>query len=371
MVQTTIPETAPDQTIKWTLIGSASGVPTAVVVSSAVFRIGRRKDMDLPIDSPAVSGFHAELLIANNALYVRDVGSTNGSFLNGVRIASETELRDGDCLDLGGTIFRIMRQTSDSVKPPQASVSALKTSFLSDAVDAIGRRSLARLLSGGSLAPCYQAIHDLRTGDLAGYEFLARSCYPGIETAGQLFGQSAKAGREIELSMLCREQAFLHSKLLKTPVPVFVNTHPAEPLLEIVLPQMRILREAYPERGMVLEIHEGANTDPGLVRELRQQLAQIHVKLAFDDFGVGQARIREMISASADFIKFDPSLIRDLQSLTGDQRRFFATIIAGIKNEGTVTVAEGIETAEMAEVCHDVGFDLVQGYLYSRPTIMQ
>lgn len=362
----------PGQSVTWTLVGASNGLSAnAIVVNMPHFRVGRRKDMDLSIDSPAVSGFHAELLLIQNGLFVRDVGSTNGSFVNGTRILQQVELHDGDCLDLGGTIFRIVQKRPPNPNQPPTAASALKTSFLADAVDAIGRRSLIRLLSGGSLAPCYQAIHDLRSGCLAGYEFLARSTYPGIETAGQLFAQAAKAGREVDLSLLCREQAFIHSRLLKNSVSVFVNTHPAEPLLDVVLPQMRLLRTAYPDQGMVLEIHEAANTDPDMVLTLRRELADVNVQLAFDDFGAGQARIREMISASADFIKFDPSLIRDLQRLTPDQRRFFASIVAGIKSEGTITIAEGIETAEMADVCHDVGFDLVQGYLYSRPTIMQ
>ena len=78
-----------------------------------------------------------------------------------------------------------------------------------------------------------------------------------------------------------------------------------------------------------------------------------------------------MICASADYIKFDPSLIRDLLQVSKDQRRFFALILDNMKSEGTITIAEGIETAEMDEVCHDLGFDFVQGYLYGRPTILK
>ncbi len=358
--------------VKWLLIGNAGPSTHSIAISSEIFRVGRRTDMDLCIDSLSVSGYHGELFQVQDFLFFRDVGSTNGSFLNGTRVTRDVELRDGDCLDLGGTSFRVVRRSHDSRVLPPASLSAvLKTNSLLDHVDAIGQRSLARLLSGGSLAPCYQAIFDLRTSELAGYEFLARSTYPGIETAGRLFSQSARTGRDVDLSIFCRQQAFLHSHLTESDVPVFVNTHPAEPLLDGVLPQMRDLRQAYPDRAMVLEIHEAAHTEPGLIRELRRQLASVNIRLAFDDFGAGQTRIREMICASADYIKFDPSLIRDLQQASKERRRFLASILAGINCEGTITVAEGIETAEMAEVCHDVGFDLVQGYLYGRPTILQ
>jgi EAL domain-containing protein (putative c-di-GMP-specific phosphodiesterase class I) len=360
-----------DRLIKWSLVSAGNGVSLhSVVISTAVFRVGRRQDMDLRIDSPSVSGFHAELFTVEGSLFVRDVGSTNGTFLNGTQITDDTELSNGDCLDLGGTAFQIVRQGLLARGPQVGAFSAvMKTSSLKNAAETAGERSLARLLCGGTLAPCYQAIYCLQTKVLAGYEFLARGRYPGIESAGQLFTQSAKAGRDVELSVLCRQQAFVHCHLLGADLPIFVNTHPVEPLLDVVLPQMRKLRQAYPDRGMVLEIHESAHTEPGLIRELRKQLATINVQLGFDDFGAGQNRIREMITASADYIKFDPSLIRDLLQVPKEQRRFFAMILNGIKSEGTITVAEGIETAEMDEVCHELEFDLVQGYLYGRPTM--
>ena len=120
----------------------------------------------------------------------------------------------------------------------------------------------------------------------------------------------------------------------------------------------------------MLEIHEAAITEPALIRELRAMLAEVDVRLAFDDFGRGQARIRELICASSDYIKFDAALIQDLQGISREQFRFFRSIIAGIRAEGAVTVAEGVENDAMAEVCREVGFDLVQGYLFSRPTLL-
>jgi len=175
----------------------------------------------------------------------------------------------------------------------------------------------------------------------------------------------------VQFSVFCRQQAYAHCHLNRSDVPVFVNTHPTESLLDVVLPQMQDLREAYPDQGMVLEIHKAAHTEHALIRKLRLELSMINVRLAFDDFGAGQTRIREMVCASADFIKFDPSFICDLQQISKAQRSFFASILASIQSEGTIMVAEGIETPEMAEICHDIGFDLVQGFYYSHPTVIQ
>ena len=124
-------------------------------------------------------------------------------------------------------------------------------------------------------------------------------------------------------------------------------------------------------RPLVLEIHEGAITEPGLVRNVRAALHEIDVQLAFDDFGAGQARIRELICAPSDYIKFDAALIHDLQDVSKEQFRLFRSIIQGVREEGAITVAEGVETPQMIELCEQTGFDLVQGYALSRPAIMQ
>jgi EAL domain-containing protein (putative c-di-GMP-specific phosphodiesterase class I) len=163
----------------------------------------------------------------------------------------------------------------------------------------------------------------------------------------------------------------MHFSSLVGPVgPIFVNTHPAEPLLSLVVPQMRQLREQHPDVDMVLEIHEAAITEPTLIREVRERLAECGVRLAFDDFGRGQARIRELICAQSDYIKFDSALIADLQHVQPEQFNFFRSIIQGIRQAGAITVAEGVETEDMARICREVGFDLVQGYLFSRPQII-
>ena len=122
-----------------------------------------------------------------------------------------------------------------------------------------------------------------------------------------------------------------------------MNTHPAEDLMVEVVPQMQRLREQWPGRPMVLEIHEGAIMEPGLVRNVRAALREVDVQLAFDDFGAGQARFRELICVPSDYIKFDSALIHDLVDLSKEQCGFFKSIINGVKGEGVLTVAAGIE----------------------------
>lgn len=338
-------------------------------LSAFPFTLGRSRTSDIIINSPVVSSHHCEFLENGGLLFLRDNGSTNGTFVNGKRITHDTLIAEGDLIEIGETFFRILTAKADSPQQKTEPVVGKTACFeLND--DSRGPLSLQMLLRDGNLLPCFQAIHCLKTGGTRGYEFLARSAYPGIESAGRLFDQARRSGQEVELSLLCREQALNFGEALELDVPVFLNTHPAEALLDTVVPQMRRLRDQYPNRSIVLEIHEAAITEPALIRELRAMLAEVDVRLAFDDFGRGQARIRELICAPSDYIKFDAALIQDLQGISREQFRFFRSIIAGIRAEGAVTVAEGVENDAMAEVCREVGFDLVQGYLFSRPTLL-
>jgi len=72
------------------------------------FRIGRDPASDVQVLSSLVSRFHAEVLPEGEWWLVRDLGSTNGLFLNGERIG-QSELKDGDALQLGkgGPVLRV------------------------------------------------------------------------------------------------------------------------------------------------------------------------------------------------------------------------------------------------------------------------
>lgn len=143
------------QSLEWWLVGTAGGVSNhATVISSETLRVGRRKDMDVCLDSLLVSGYHAKLFRVKDCLFAMDAGSTNGSFLNRTQFAEAIELNNGDCLEFGDASFRVVRRGTNPCGPQSGAFNAmLKTSSLTNALDSIGRKNLAVLLSEGSLAP--------------------------------------------------------------------------------------------------------------------------------------------------------------------------------------------------------------------------
>jgi pSer/pThr/pTyr-binding forkhead associated (FHA) protein len=96
-----------------------SGRPTLVLVSDGEeiksvpverrIRIGRQSDNELVITDPGVSRHHCEVINTNGTCTLHDMGSTNGTYVNG-SVVSEHALRDGDRISLGSTVVEFRRE---------------------------------------------------------------------------------------------------------------------------------------------------------------------------------------------------------------------------------------------------------------------
>jgi hypothetical protein len=74
-----------------------------LAVAPGGFVIGRSRGCDLVLDDPGVSRRHVEIRLADDGWIIRDLGSTNGIFLNRSHIDSAAVLRSGDRIELGET----------------------------------------------------------------------------------------------------------------------------------------------------------------------------------------------------------------------------------------------------------------------------
>ncbi|HJZ91314.1 MAG TPA: FHA domain-containing protein [Gemmataceae bacterium] len=107
----------------------AQGVHTGKVipVTAADFVIGRDPQCQLRPASPAVSKQHCALNVRDGKVYVRDCGSTNGTFINGEQVAAEREVKAGDRLRVGPLEFDLMIDTSaPAARPAPAQPAAAK-----------------------------------------------------------------------------------------------------------------------------------------------------------------------------------------------------------------------------------------------------
>ncbi|MEO6834341.1 MAG: FHA domain-containing protein [Candidatus Tumulicola sp.] len=76
------------------------------------FEVGRGRELDVVLRDPEVSRRHARFESRNGVVYVDDLRSRNGTFLNGRRVTEAIEVREGDAIDVGTT-----RMVVKSVRP--------------------------------------------------------------------------------------------------------------------------------------------------------------------------------------------------------------------------------------------------------------
>ncbi|HEX5722559.1 MAG TPA: FHA domain-containing protein [Acidimicrobiia bacterium] len=69
--------------------------------------VGRSDQADVVIEDPYASEFHFRLVLSDGVLTVSDLGSTNGTYVNGKRITTPTNLRRGDALQVGKTVMEV------------------------------------------------------------------------------------------------------------------------------------------------------------------------------------------------------------------------------------------------------------------------
>jgi pSer/pThr/pTyr-binding forkhead associated (FHA) protein len=69
--------------------------------------LGRSPEADVNLDDPYASEFHMRLVAQDNGMVLHDLGSTNGTYVNGRRVIAPTSLRRGDTIQVGKTVMEV------------------------------------------------------------------------------------------------------------------------------------------------------------------------------------------------------------------------------------------------------------------------
>ena len=86
------------------LLQGGEAIPYEIKTERVV--LGRHPDCEITLDSNMVSRHHAQVTREGEAFFLEDLGSGNGTFLNGKRLAERTQLKSNDRLRLGPILFR-------------------------------------------------------------------------------------------------------------------------------------------------------------------------------------------------------------------------------------------------------------------------
>jgi EAL domain-containing protein (putative c-di-GMP-specific phosphodiesterase class I) len=327
------------------------------------FMVGRRLGLDLTLPSPEISGHHAEIDLVGDAPVLRDLGSTNGTFVNRQRCAeASVHLKPGDVVHFAELEFRVGREIEHSDSTPLDGTVPLSRAELSRHFDGFGGE-LRTLIGERQIEVRYEPVILLSDLTVLGWEALSRGSSAELPAEpNTLFAIASEQGMAAELSRLCRVLAVEQASVLPAANPLFLNCHPDE-----VADTDRLLRsldEVAPVvagRPLVLEIHEASITSPKAIGILRDGLASRGFTFAYDDFGAGQARLAELAEVPPAYLKFDRQLISGLDQAQDSRKRLLVTLVEVAADLGVVTIAEGIEKASEAHACRTSGFTAGQG----------
>jgi EAL domain-containing protein (putative c-di-GMP-specific phosphodiesterase class I) len=362
---------------RWFLEGvAADGSHTLHEVAVAPFRVGRDATNELALAAPGMSRQHAVLVATEDGrLRLTDLGSTNGTYVNRVRLAAARVLEENDVIHFGNAEFRLGLLADSGLSTTQTGGD--RTMIAPAGAVLSGHfvpheRQLIELLGGHGLGGAVQPIVRATGGERFALELLGRSSHPELPASPvHLFALAARLGREADLSGAFREHGVRTVAQLAPGSTLFVNTHPEETFDPAFIAALSRLPHEGLDVDLVIEVHETAVMEVERMRELAAKLADLKVRFAYDDFGAGQARLNELAEVPAHFVKFDFGLVHGLNEASAAKQKLVADLVRMVKELGSMALAEGVETEAEAEVCRQIGFDLLQGYLTGRPAPLE
>ncbi|NUR72537.1 MAG: EAL domain-containing protein [Hamadaea sp.] len=236
----------------------------------------------------------------------------------------------------------------------------------------VGRR-LRSAMASGELILVYQPIVDLVTGETAGLEALLRleddgdhMPPPQIIAAAESTGLIGQLGEWI----LDRALADLPSFQLPDRDPCYVSVNVSARQLrrsDFTATVRRALKSSRADpRLLVLEVTENIliENDDERPWAYLDELHELGVRIAIDDYGTGYASLGYLRQDSVDIVKIDRSMLSDL---TPRAKRLIEGVSATLRRIGVDQIAEGVETDHARAVLVDAGCPYGQGFLFSPP----
>lgn len=237
-------------------------------------------------------------------------------------------------------------------------------------------RDIQEALRQGQIVPFYQPKVDLRTGQVVGFEALARWHHldQGLLTPSSF----QTAFEEPDLSIALGEQILKQvsadiRKWLDQGVDcgrIAVNLSPAQfNWIGLTRRFLEIIRAAgVPPERLAVEITETVflgRTASHVVAALKE-FHDNGIRIALDDFGTGYASLVHLKQFPIDDIKIDQSFVKDVEN-DPDAAAIVRAVIELGTSLGMEVIAEGVETIEQANFLRDRGCSQVQGNLYAIP----
>ncbi|RQX15211.1 diguanylate cyclase [Micromonospora ureilytica] len=233
---------------------------------------------------------------------------------------------------------------------------------------------LRRALDRDELEVYFQPKVTLRDRRLVGVECLARWEHPAHGTVApeDFVAVAEHTGQLSRLTEVVLREGLRRSRdwaLADQPLPIAVNLS-ARTLIDRHFPdrvQELLTEYKVPAQRLTLEITESGVLD-GTDRPIPtlQRLRDLGVRLSVDDFGTGDSSLAHLRRLPVHEVKVDRSFVQGMATDPGDLAIVNAVVTLS-QQFGLAVVAEGVESELTLELLQDIGCEIGQGFLFSRP----
>jgi EAL domain-containing protein (putative c-di-GMP-specific phosphodiesterase class I) len=293
-------------------VAEKTGPAQKTLLTKFPFSIGRNDAADLTIKSSRVSREHAAIVRAADTYRIRDLDSTNGTFLNGARI-EEATLSDGDILLVADVEFTFFSGAAQAPRQTVTQVIGFRDSSSPQPKCFDLLRSLRRLqetLLHGGHAPSYRPIVELQAGRTMAVEAVA-CAWPSGHTQPEADRQVLAA--QTRLANRLREMFYLvvaEDCLQHTGQKLFLPLECSEvdlSALELLLGRLAtVLPDLSP---VVFEVPDSEVNDVPYFHRWYARVRECGASLCYRDFTAGRARLEEHRQTPPHFIKLSTAMV--------------------------------------------------------------
>lgn len=231
--------------------------------------------------------------------------------------------------------------------------------------------ALRRALERKELMPFYQPVVRVESGEIAGFEALARWNRTGtIVAASEFMPFAEQHGLSAAIDAHMLQEVYQHSRAIYDLFPgtkIAVNVSAPELASPNLHDMVQLLRERNGREGdgMVFEITETTMmTNPDVAVRTIERLRDLQIDFVLDDFGTGYSSLAYLQHLPISGVKIDRSFVAPIAE-DPKASEIVRSIVMLARSFGLTTTAEGIETVRQWEIVRDLGVDFAQGFFFS------
>ena len=240
-----------------------------------------------------------------------------------------------------------------------------------EGIEAVRRDELSRLIALGGVRAVFHPIVRLADGQVIGHEALTRPTSAGLsfDSVEELFAFAESTELLMDFERLCRNTAIQAASSVPGLGLLFLNASPQaveDPDWSAGGMDRLLAQSGMAPKDVVIEITERV----AIVKHDDFQTALRAFKsrgyrVAVDDMGAGYSSFQALASIEPDFLKFDVSLVRDIDR-SSIKRGLLDSLRQLAVKIGARVIAEGVERAEERDTLLALGIELGQGYVFHR-----